>query len=119
MRSCHEDLDLFEPISIWQRHALPTVRRALRRADEQRKLAQQRPASEAGDGSEAGYGPLHSPQPHSPAWAHGSTADKVGQGRVGLGLVRWDTPNTQHRGSYRLSGPACDCPLPACLPIGP
>ena len=56
------------------------VRRALRRADEQRKLAQQRPASEAGDGSEAAYGPLYSPQPRSPAWAHGSEADKVGWG---------------------------------------
>ena len=54
------------------------ARRALRRADAQRKLAQQRPASEAGDGSEAGYGPLYSPQPRSPAFAHAGGADKVG-----------------------------------------
>ena len=36
--------------------------------------------SEAGDGSEAGYGPLYSPQPRSPAWAHGGEAAKVGSG---------------------------------------
>ena len=53
------------------------VRRALRRADAQRKLTQQRALSEEGGGSEADYGPLYSPQPRSPAWAHGSEADKV------------------------------------------
>ncbi len=53
-------------------------RRALRRADAQRKLAVLRPVPDAGDdASEAGYGPLYSPQPRSPAWAHGEAA-KVG-----------------------------------------
>ena len=60
-------------------------RRALRRADAQRKLAVLRPAPDAGDDvSEAGYGPLYSPQPGSPA--HGAAA-KVNECRVGSKLI--------------------------------